>query len=63
MYYAEFYETTVRHCRTTTSCLYLEEELHSDEIFIKLVSHWVMHFGDRNCKYRHDNLQAIFHII
>ena len=35
MYYAEFYETTIRHCRTTTSCLYLEEELHSDEIFRK----------------------------
>ena len=30
---------------------------------VKLVSHWVMHFGDRNCKYRHDNLQAMFHII
>ena len=33
------------------------------KFFIKLVFHWVMHFGDRNCKCRHDNLQAIFHII
>ena len=28
---------------------------------IKLVSHWVMHSGDKN--YRHGNLQMIFHII
>ena len=30
---------------------------------IKIVAHWVMYFCDRNCKYRHDNLQAIFDII
>ena len=30
--------------------------------FIKLVSHWALCFCDRNWKYRHDNLQAIFHI-
>ena len=35
IYYAEFYKTTLRHCKTTTSYLYLEQELHSDEIFHK----------------------------
>ena len=35
MYYAEVYKTTLRHCKTTTSYLYLEQELHSDEIFHK----------------------------
>ena len=35
MYYAEFYKTTLRHCKTTTVYLYLEQELHSDEIFHK----------------------------
>ena len=30
---------------------------------INLVSHWAILFGDRNLMYRHDNFQAIFHII
>ena len=30
---------------------------------VKLVSHWVIYCVDRNCKYRHNNLQAIFHIV
>ena len=29
---------------------------------IKLVAYWLIFFGDRTCKYRHDNYQAIFHI-
>ena len=29
---------------------------------LKLVSHWAVRFGDRNWKYPHDNLLAIFHI-
>ena len=33
MYYTEFYKTTLRHCKTTTLYLYVEQELHSDEIF------------------------------
>ena len=36
MYYAEFYKTTLRHCKATTSYLYLEQELHIDEIFHKV---------------------------
>ena len=49
--------------KTTTLYLYLEQELHSDEISIKLVFHWVIFFGDRNWKFRHDNFQAIFRIV
>ena len=30
---------------------------------IKFVSHRVIHFDDRNLKYHHDNLLAIFHIV
>ena len=29
----------------------------------KFVSHWTISFGDRNWKYRHDNLLAIFYIV
>ena len=35
MYYTEFYKTTLRHVKTTTLYLYLEQELHSDEILRK----------------------------
>ena len=35
MYYKEFYKTTLRHVKTTTLYLYLEQELHSDQIFRK----------------------------
>ena len=35
MWYAEFYKTMLRHCKTSTSYPYLEQELHSDEIFHK----------------------------
>ena len=35
MYHTEFYKTTLRHYKTTTLYLYLEQELHSDEIFHK----------------------------
>ena len=35
MYYTEFYKTTWRHVKTTPLYLYLEQELHSDEIFHK----------------------------
>ena len=30
---------------------------------IKLVSHWVMFFGDIYWKYHHDDFQVIFHIV
>ena len=33
MYHTEFYKTILRHYKTTTLYLYLEQELHSDEIF------------------------------
>ena len=46
MYYTKSYENTLRHVKTTTLYLYLEQELRSDEI--KLVSHWVIFFDDRN---------------
>ena len=35
MYNTEFYKTILRHVKTTTLYLYLEQELHSDEIFRK----------------------------
>ena len=35
MYYTEFYKTTLRHVKTITLYLYLEQELHSGEIFHK----------------------------
>ena len=35
MYYVEFYKTKLRHCKTTILYLYLEQEPHSDETFLK----------------------------
>ena len=35
MYYTEFYKTTLCHVKTITLYLYLEQELHSGEIFHK----------------------------
>ena len=35
MYYTEFYKTTLRQVKTTTLYLYLEQDLHIDEIFHK----------------------------
>ena len=35
MYYTKFSENTLSHVKTTTLYLYLEEELHSDEMFYK----------------------------
>ena len=35
MYYAKFYENTLRHVKTTTLYLHLEQELHSDKMFYK----------------------------
>ena len=35
IYYAKFYENTLRHVKTTTLYLYLGQELHNDEIFSK----------------------------
>ena len=35
MYYTKFYENTLRHVKTTTLYLFLEQELHSDEMFYK----------------------------
>ena len=63
IYYAEFYKTTLRHCKTTTLYIYLEQELNSDEIFHKACVPLGDVFGNRNCMYRHDNFQAIFYII
>ena len=31
----KFYKNTSHHVKTTTSCLYLEQELHSDEMSYK----------------------------
>ena len=62
MYYTEFYKTTLRHVKTTTFYLYLENYIVM-KFSVKLVSHWVIYCVDRNCKYRHINLQAIFHIV
>ena len=35
IYYTEFYKITLRHVKTATLYLYLEQELHGDEIFYK----------------------------
>ena len=32
---AKFYKKTSHHVKTTTLCLYLEQELHGDEVFYK----------------------------
>ena len=35
MYYTKFYKNTLHHVKTTTLYFYLEQELHSDEMFYK----------------------------
>ena len=53
-----YYITALRHVKTTILYLHFEQDKG-----IKLVSHWVIYFVDRNCKYRHNNLHAIFHTV
>ena len=42
------YKTTLRYVKTTTLYLYLEQELHSDEMFNKACVQLGGIFGDRN---------------